>query len=388
LAERRVNKIFVEDFVSNLYNDTVNQVLTHIRIRPKTTFLFILFFFGIFLSNVSADVMSVELDQVEQSLSKCRQHYSQNIDIDVPPGDVCVSQLFEETDPAGENTGVNWTQTSYDDGNTNVSDDPRFNVVTKELDVVENYVREQNDIRPLQDDENKSNQDNPHMINFDKSRDEDIMRRAASRKFDPEKPLNSKTPRISAEIGSELSYFKYKEPGLMKEEGMYYGLSGALTSRFPPYTENEDLFNQPTSRTGTTMIRLEGNLSWGEVDYVSEGTGELENIDDRLLEIRGLAGFDYETSDWAFWTPYLGVGYRYLNDDSGGKVTTTGHSGYERESNYYYSPVGAELNLEFENGWSLGVTSEYDIFWYGKQKSHLGDAVAGLSTINLKSARL
>jgi len=355
----------------------------------------------IFPHDVHADIVAAQLDQLENSINKCRQQLGSVTDPGFPIGDVCVSKLFKEDDPRQREPHVKWKQTSYYGDNQIANEDSRFNTVTKELDVVEGYIREQNDYvkpEPVQTrrdkvqsltqalDEtipfNKNGELNPPMVDFDKGRDEDIVRRAEARKFDSEYSRDPNKSKIFVEIGPELSYFKYKEPGLMKEEGLYYGLSGALTSRFPPYTDQEDIFNQPTSRTGTTMIRLEGNVSWGEVDYESEGTGELENIDDRLFEIRGLAGFDYETSDWVVLTPYVGVGYRYLNDDSGGKVTTTGHRGYERESNYYYSPVGGELNLELENGWSLGITSEYDIFWFGKQKSHLGDAVAGLGTLS------
>ncbi len=364
-------------------------------------FIFILLVLLMLPNDARADIVAAELDHLESSINKCRQQLGQAADPGFSIGDVCVSKLFSEDVAGQKKSNVHWKQTSYYGDDQIANDDPRFNTVTKELDVVEGYIREQNDyVRPepvhTQRDEvqsltqaldeaippKKKGELNPPMVDFDKSRDEDIVRRAEARKFDSEYSRDTNRSKISVEIGPELSYFKYKEPGLMKEEGLYYGLSGSLTSRFPPYTDNEDLFNQPTSRTGTTMVRLEGNISWGEVDYKSEGTGELENIDDRLFEIRGLGGFDYETSDWAVFTPYFGVGYRYLNDDSGGKITTTGHRGYERESNYYYSPVGAELNMELGSGWSLGLTSEYDIFWFGKQKSHLGDAVAGLGTLS------
>jgi hypothetical protein len=75
-------------------------------------------------------------------------------------------------------------------------------------------------------------------------------------------------------------------------------------------------------------------------------------------------------------TPYTGIAYRYLNDGLQGVP-----GGYERESNYYYSPIGLEINKEFANGWSWDTTLEYDIFWGGQQKSHLSQAMAGLSDV-------
>lgn len=38
-------------------------------------------------------------------------------------------------------------------------------------------------------------------------------------------------PEHSAEIGLETYYFRYKEPGVMQEKGMFYGLNSAYTFR-------------------------------------------------------------------------------------------------------------------------------------------------------------
>jgi len=99
----------------------------------------------------------------------------------------------------------------------------------------------------------------------------------------------------------------------------------------------------------------------------------MDNIDDYLWELRGLAGYDFSLSETStIITPYIGVGYRYLNDDMSGMTTTTGDAGYERESNYFYSPIGIEVTVNSENGWSIGGAFEYDHFWWGKQKSNMG----------------
>jgi hypothetical protein len=70
----------------------------------------------------------------------------------------------------------------------------------------------------------------------------------------------------------------------------------------------------------------------------SSPSGELNNINDYMLEFRFLAGYDFPVSDTFILTPFVGLGFRYLNDDSSGKVATLGGSGYDRESNYVYSP--------------------------------------------------
>jgi len=161
------------------------------------------------------------------------------------------------------------------------------------------------------------------------------------------------------ELGPEISYVEYKEPDVMKQKGYMYGIVGS-------YTYHDKL-----------MLKAEGRFSYGQVDYSSPISGTEDDIYDYMWEFRGLAGYDFPVSKASFLTPYAGIGYRYLNDDSSGKVTSTGASGYERESNYIYSPIGVRLITNLKNGWSVGAMAEYDIFWWGKQISHLSDAVPG-----------
>lgn len=187
--------------------------------------------------------------------------------------------------------------------------------------------------------------------------------------------------RFQFDFGTEVSRIRYAEPNLMKNKGYMYGVFGAVTYRTAGQegiTSWRDLFS---GRSPLSLFRLEGKFSYGIVDYESEGTGTLDDIPDYMLEFRGLTGFDVFPVAALRLTPYIGLGYRYLNDDSGGKTTTTGHFGYERESNYFYLPVGLETFVKGKAGWGFGMTVEYDVFLDGEQKSHLGDAVTGLNTL-------
>jgi len=125
-------------------------------------------------------------------------------------------------------------------------------------------------------------------------------------------------------LGTEISYIKYVEPSIMEETGMMYGIVGS-------YAYHNKL-----------MAKVEGKGSWGQVDYdgkLLDGTKyTLDNINDYMLEFRGLVGYDIRISEWIFLTPYIGFGYRYLNDDA-----SKDPAGYERESNYLYSPIGIEI---------------------------------------------
>ena len=164
------------------------------------------------------------------------------------------------------------------------------------------------------------------------------------------------------EIGTELSYIKYEEPDVMDETGTMFGIVGSYI-----YRDNG-------------MFKAEGKWSYGQVDYdgqLQDGTPyTISGIDDYMLEIRGLAGYDFSVLKTITVTPYVGFGYRYLNDD-----TSIDAAGYERESNYFYSPIGIEAINNLKDGWSLGAKVEFDIFWAGIQKSHISDIAAGLNDI-------
>lgn len=157
------------------------------------------------------------------------------------------------------------------------------------------------------------------------------------------------------EVGPEISYFAYEEPHFAETRGFLLGIAGSFA-----YHDN-------------LMLKAEGRYSYGSLYYTSPGSGTASNIPDYIWEFRGVSGYDFSLQTGSILTPYIGIGYRYLNDNSAGKVTSLGASGYERESNYYYSPVGVKFNTNSKTGWSTEATAEYDIFWWGKQITHLSD---------------
>lgn len=187
-------------------------------------------------------------------------------------------------------------------------------------------------------------------------------------------------PKVTFEVGTEASYIKYEEPGFMKQDGIMYGVFGKAALRTDDNAHIQRWSDLVTQWPSVNMFSVDGKLSVGEVDYTSNGTGSIDNIQDFMAEVRFLAGSDLPIMKNTVLTPYAGIGYRYLNDDSGGKVSTTGHYGYEREANYIYLPVGIDSQTKLNNGWSIGLNAEYDIFIDGQQKSHLEDVDASLST--------
>ena len=103
------------------------------------------------------------------------------------------------------------------------------------------------------------------------------------------------------EIGPEISHITYEEPDVMEEKGFMYGIAAS-------YAYHNNL-----------MLKAEGRFSFGDVDYTNSGT--MDNIDDYMWEFRGLAGYDFPVLKATIITPYIGFGYRYLNDDSSGMTS-------------------------------------------------------------------
>jgi hypothetical protein len=162
------------------------------------------------------------------------------------------------------------------------------------------------------------------------------------------------------EIGPYFSTITYEEPGVMKEDGKMYGLSAALT------WHNRDFVLFDT-------IRLEALGSLGKMDYTSPRSGSIDNIDDTLFETRALLG-DVSRRGTTTLFSYIGFGYRNLKDKTGGLLTTTGYSGYDRESQYFYIPLVVGINANMDRGWSFDGVVEYDYFVKGKQRSCITQA--------------
>jgi hypothetical protein len=168
------------------------------------------------------------------------------------------------------------------------------------------------------------------------------------------------------EVGTETSYIKYKEPGVCEDYGWFVGPTFAYTYRgWLPFTRTEKT---------DSVLRFEGRVLWGEVDY--KGTGRLEDIDDYILEFRGLLGYEIASSEKFTYMPYIGFGYRHLNDNFDKYL-----GGYDREANYFYSPIGIAGTLDINAGWYLTGNAEFDYLWWGKQRSTLTDVPGYLEDV-------
>ncbi len=183
----------------------------------------------------------------------------------------------------------------------------------------------------------------------------------------------SLTPR-AWRIAPEVSRYKYREPGIMTNEGTLYGVVGSYT-----FHGLGDSSSAETGADGRYTLRLEGRLSFGEMEYdgsyMDDTPVSLDGIDDFLFDLRMLWGRELTASRLSD-AVYAGLGYRYLNDDSSSEV-----GGYERKSNYVYVPLGSRKDFDMAGPWSLSVTSELDVLIVGRQISYLSDADPSLPDV-------
>jgi hypothetical protein len=159
-------------------------------------------------------------------------------------------------------------------------------------------------------------------------------------------------------LGLELFPYLYQEPNLMRMDGNFYGINGSYS-----YYLNEDYF-----------LRAEIRLAKGNTKYFSYETGSMKNTPNRLLESRILCNKSLKYS-FLDISPFVGFGFRYKGDNSNRKISTTGHTGYLRASNYYYVPVGLSMNYNLQADWSLDILGEYDILLKGRQKSYFNNTL-------------
>lgn len=185
----------------------------------------------------------------------------------------------------------------------------------------------------------------------------------------------------TVDIGGELSHLRYVEPDLMRSKGYLWGVFGVFTFRTSENKHIKSAGDIFSDENAINMFRLDAKFSGGNLDYDSAGTGSSEDDRHYMLETRGSIGYDIPVGSMWRITPYGGFGYRWFKDDSGGTTTTTGAYAYDRESRYYYIPLGVEAQARLDHDWLLEATFEYDYFLCGTQKSHFEDVDSGYNTL-------
>src|SRR5205814_2130376 len=84
------------------------------------------------------------------------------------------------------------------------------------------------------------------------------------------------------------------------------------------------------------------------------------------------------------YTVYTGIGYRQLDDNGANVVTSSGALGYDRESTYWYLPIGLQGAQDYGNGWRAQSQVEFEYLIGGRQRSKFGSTpgLEGLESLS------
>ncbi len=173
-------------------------------------------------------------------------------------------------------------------------------------------------------------------------------------------------------LATEVFGYRYAEPSLMKNTGTMLGVQGVYTHRTKVNKEVSGMKEVFSHTNGINVVRLEARYAAdNNMKYQSEGTGELMGEKHFIVETRAVVGYDFPYNQKHLFTPYAGVGYWGLKDHDGRKLTTTGHSSYNREQEYFYIPLGIDYEQKMEHGLSVALNLEYDYLVSGRNESYI-----------------
>jgi len=162
--------------------------------------------------------------------------------------------------------------------------------------------------------------------------------------------------RDAQELGLTLSSYSYQEPSVsVGITAINYGLEYQKTSLL---SDGRFLIAGIDYATGTDRYSGSGTLDIPRYYY----NGKIAI-----------------GADWGYRSgiisPYIGLGYRFLSEIGGGLRTSTGAVMYDRQSTYFYIPVGLKQRSLSAGGGVLESTFELDYLVSGNQFS-------GLSVMN------
>jgi hypothetical protein len=163
--------------------------------------------------------------------------------------------------------------------------------------------------------------------------------------------------KIESELGLATSYYRYQEPNFMSLRAINLGANYIGTLIF----QNDWFIRGDLAATVS-----------GGAHYSSNRTGSLDDEKNWYTDIRAFVGKNLAFENYAL-APYVGFGYRYLDNDSKGMVSSTGNPGYRRTSNYYYLPIGITHKFDLKSQSKLVTNIEFDYFLIGKQTNYFSD---------------
>jgi len=160
----------------------------------------------------------------------------------------------------------------------------------------------------------------------------------------------------AAELTLDISDYSYEETD---EDGFFMD-----DDSDPPFVAlGLRDWNRPKGK-GQFGFMYTGDATAGRVAYNSPNSGKIHKTYYRA-RIEGY--LSYRLDD--VFTPYIGLGYRFLHDDSGGTIGDNGGIFYDRQNHLTYLPIGVRVDpfddwnfkLQFNpviKGWQISYTTD------------------------------
>jgi hypothetical protein len=157
------------------------------------------------------------------------------------------------------------------------------------------------------------------------------------------------------QIDLSPTYYRYTEPNLMHLKGINYRGSAEYTFFL--------------SENSTWLMHIDYSFAYAKVDYSSFRTGSIGDEKNTINELKVNVGRATYFAGYPL-KYYWGLAYRQLDHDGRG-TSTTGHTGYQRRSQYYTLSGGYKWLIPLSNSWDFSLKNEISLLPYGKQTSYV-----------------
>lgn len=175
------------------------------------------------------------------------------------------------------------------------------------------------------------------------------------------------------EIGTEVFDYSYREhvdgETIVYDDGAFVGVD----------------LNYVETIGGGLFLRSKLSAAVGSVDYRSPSTTgdeRLDNVTQSVGQLELHLGMDVPIGRGATVSPFTGLASRALIDESGGRLTASGQSGYDREIGYAYIPLGATLRLASGRN-AFMFHAQYNIVLDGNSESKFSDLDPAFPDVNV-----
>jgi hypothetical protein len=177
----------------------------------------------------------------------------------------------------------------------------------------------------------------------------------------------------AAEVGTKHEYglsflgsYEYEEPKFMNLRSGSQAADDELANLGFLYNYKNAFINDDGF---LNEFEFDSSYQFLTQTYWSNGTGTMKDIDVEIYNLRALYGI--QLSDKLMLKS--GIGYRHLYHYWQNRTSTTGHFGYDREQDYTYIPIIAELKMPIpELNLDGKLKIEFDQIIEGNNTSYLG----------------